>query len=180
MPQQNPCRFGWKSVKSRYLPRMRRTGPGSGPSRLERVSLVSRFVVFVVLTLLFVAAACSSPTSPSPELRGGVVATFQVGQDQFKVFVRNPSAIDRLLALQRGAPGGSIPNGRILRGSGAGAHNAPRAWHLDPVDIDIADATIELCDGSLAYVDANLTEYVEVVKRYCPWGARLVGLTDHR
>jgi hypothetical protein len=44
----------------------------------------------------------------------------------------------------------------------------------------MADATIELCDGSPSYVEANLTEYVEVVRRYCPWGATLVDLKDYR
>lgn len=91
-----------------------------------------------------------------------------------------PATINALLALQRGQATASIPNGRILRGSGAGAHNAPWSWHLDPADVEMADFTIELCDGSPAYVEANLTEYVEVVRRYCPWGATLVALQDYR
>ena len=68
----------------------------------------------------------------------------------------------------------------ILRGAGAGNHNAPHAWHLDPDDIEIVDATIEVCDGAPSYVDANVAEYVDVIGRYCPWGARLVGLDDYR
>lgn len=109
-----------------------------------------------------------------------MVATFRSANQTFKVFVTKPAAINALFALQRGEATASIPNGRILRGSGAGAHNAPWSWHLDPVDIEMADATIELCDGSPSYVEANLTEYVEVVRRYCPWGATLVALQDYR
>ena len=133
-------------------------------------------LVLVLVALVALAPACSSPASPS-ELNGGVVATFEVGSERFKVFVKNPAAIQRLLQLQNGAGGGQIPNGRILRGSGTAGHNLPHAWHLDPDDIQIVDVAIELCDGRPSYVDANVDEYVDVVGRYCPWGARFIALT---
>ena len=129
---------------------------------------------------LLLLTACSSPTAPSPDLRGGVVATFDVSQERFQVFVKNAAAIERLFALRDGAAIGSIPNGRILRGAGAGDHNTPRAWHLDPDDIEIVDAAVEVCDGRPSYVDAHVDEYVDVIGRYCPWGARLVRLDDYR
>jgi hypothetical protein len=113
-------------------------------------------------------------------LEGGVVATFRSGPEAFRVFVTNPAAIMRLIQLRDGARVGSIPNGRILRGPGAGMHNAPHGWHLDPEDIEIVDVAIELCDGSPSYVDAHLSEYVDVIGRYCPWGAQLVRLDDYR
>ena len=47
-------------------------------------------------------------------------------------------------------------------------------------DIQIVDAAIELCDGRPSYVDAHLADYVDVIGRYCPWGARLVKLDDYR
>lgn len=125
-------------------------------------------------------AACASPTEPSKELRGGVLATFRSAGQTFKVFVTAPATINALFALQRGEATASIPNGRIRRGSGAGAHNAPYSWHLDPADVEMADQTIELCDGSPSYVEAHVTEYVDVIGRYCPWGATLVALQDFR
>jgi hypothetical protein len=85
-----------------------------------------------------------------------------------------------VLALSRGEAGGQIPNGRILRGTGQGAHNAPFSWHLDPADIQIVDVAIELCDGTPRFVEQNLAEYVDRITRYCPWGARLVAVTDYR
>ena len=141
--------------------------------------MVRRLIAVVSLAALTVAA-CSSPTAPSPDLEGGVVATFQTGGGSFKVFVTHPVAVSRLLQIRSGANIGQIPNGRILRGAGAGNHNAPHQWHLDPNDIEIVDATIELCDGSPSYVDANIAEYVDVIGRYCPWGAQLVRLDDYR
>jgi hypothetical protein len=146
------------------------------------VSVVIRrlFVALVFVPVAIVAVACSSPTAPSPDLEGGVVATFDAVGDTFTVFVKNPVAVQRLLQLRDGANLGQIPNGRILRGPGAGNHNAPHAWHLDPDDIEIVDLATEVCDGAPSYVDANVAEYVDVIGRYCPWGAQLVRLDDYR
>jgi hypothetical protein len=132
---------------------------------------------------VIISAACGGPASPSDsgrDLAGGVVATFAVGSDQFKVWITNPAAVARVEALRRGEGGGSIPNGRIARGAGRAAHNAPYSWHLDPEDIQIVDATIELCDGSPNYVQANVAEYVDRIGRYCPWGAKLMAVQDYR
>lgn len=125
--------------------------------------------------------ACGGPTAPDPgPLRGGVLATFMVGREPFKVWVRNPQAIADLLALQRGTSTASIPNGLLRAGSGQGSHNAPYSWHLDPDQVQMAGATIEVCDGAPSYVQAHRDEFIATVGRYCPWGARLVGLEDFR
>jgi hypothetical protein len=139
-----------------------------------------RLAALLCVSAALAGAACSSPVAPSPDLEGGVVATFETVGERFKVFVKNPAAIQQLHQLRNGANLGQIPNGRILRGAGAGHHNAPRAWHLDPDDIEIVDVAIEVCDGAPSYVDAHVTEYVDVIGRYCPWGARLVQLDDYR
>lgn len=145
---------------------------------LARLRIV--LAALAVMASLGAAGCKGSPTAPSPELRGGAVATFSVGSEVFKVFVTNTTAIDRLNALLERSDAGSIPNGRIRRGPGAASHNAPYGWHLDPQDIEIVDTAIELCDGRPSYVQANVDEYVDVIERYCPWGARLLSLADYR
>jgi hypothetical protein len=142
--------------------------------------VIRRLLTAVCVSSALAGAACSSPSAPSAELEGGVVATFRTAGEEFKVFVTNPTAITRLVQLRNGAGLGQIPNGRILRGSGAANHNAPHAWHLHPEDIEIVDVAIEVCDGRPSYVDANVAEYVDVIGRYCPWGAQLVRLDDYR
>ena len=117
--------------------------------------------------------------SPS-DLEGGVLATFDVSGERFRVFVTNSTTIGQLFALRDGASSASIPNGRIRRGGGDGDYNRPYGWHLDPEDISMADATIELCDGRPSYVQANIDEFVDTVGRYCPWNAVLVQLRDLR
>ena len=147
---------------------------------LVRLTVVRMLQAALLVGLALLGAGCKFSVNPSPDLAGGVVATFETAGEHFKVFVKNTAAIERLVAIRNGAALGQIPNGRILRGSGAAAHNTPRAWHLDPDDIQIVDTAIEVCDGRPSYVSANLGEYVDVVGRYCPWGAKLVRLDDYR
>jgi hypothetical protein len=111
-------------------------------------------------------------------LRGGALATFEVEGERFKVWTTNPQTIEDLHELQQGTSTASIPNGRILLGPGRARHNAPYHWHLDPQDIAMAEVAIELCDGLPSYVEENVDEFVERVRRYCPWAAKLVELQD--
>jgi hypothetical protein len=111
-------------------------------------------------------------------LRGGVLATFEVQGERFRVWTTNPQTIHDLHELRRGTSTANIPSGRILHGPGRARHNAPYHWHLDPQDIDMAEVAIELCDGLPSYVEENVDEFVDTVGRYCPWAAELVGLRD--
>jgi hypothetical protein len=117
---------------------------------------------------------------PGAALEGGIVATFAVSGEQFNVWVTNPETIAAILRLQAGEQVGNIPNGLIHRGPGAGNHNAPYSWHLDPDEIVMSEATIELCDGRPSYVEAHVDEFVNTIRRYCPWQAELVGVVDYR
>jgi hypothetical protein len=148
-------------------------------------NLRARQVIFVLWIVSILLAACggsgaASPTAPTDALKGGVLATFEVTGERFKVWVTNPDTIQQLLGLQAGTSSASIPNGRILRGPGETNHNAPYSWHLDPQDIEMAEMTMELCDGAPSYVEEQVDEFVETVQRYCPWSAQLVELQDLR
>ncbi len=134
----------------------------------------------IILFGLAVAGGCGSgPASPADELEGGVLATFDVSGQTFRVWVTNPATAAAILALRDGEAEASIPNGVIRRGAGAARHNAPWGWHLDPEDVEMADLTVEVCDGSPSYVQEELDEYLRV-GRYCPWGARLISVDDRR
>ena len=135
-----------------------------------------------LITVAIVVSACGGATSPSPDgpLKGGVLATFSVGTETFRVWIRNDRTIEQVLALQRGASTAGIPNGRLRVGTGQGAHNVPYSWHLDPDEIEMAGATIEICDGAPSYIEAHRDEFIAQVNRYCPWGARLVSVADYR
>ncbi|WP_443689868.1 BP74-related protein [Nostoc mirabile] len=92
----------------------------------------------------------------------------------------NPNTIEQVKYLQAGKSNATIPNGRIYRGAGEGNHNAPYSWHLDPQEIVMAEAAIEVCDARPSYVEAHVDEFVDNVTRFCPWETKLVNVEDLR
>lgn len=112
-------------------------------------------------------------------LARGALATFNVNGEIFQVWVTNPSAVRDMRILARGGEAPSIPVGRVLRGPGRASHNVPYTWHLDPRTVEMADFTTEVCDAEPSYVEANREEFVENVRYYCPWSARLIRLRDY-
>jgi len=113
-----------------------------------------------------------------PLLSGGILVTFDVSGETYKIFVTNKDTIADIYALQGGMSQAAIPSGRIVRG--AVPYNAPWSWHIDPEDIDMAEITIELCDGTPSQVEANLDYWVDTVKRFCPWSAQITKIEDYR
>ena len=105
---------------------------------------------------------------------GSVLATFDIVGERFKVWVTNPETVQQLFDLQSGKSCAHIPNGRTF------GHNIPWTWHLDPLDYQMADSAIEVCDERPSYVEANRDYFVETVGRYCPWSAQLIALADYR
>jgi hypothetical protein len=136
-------------------------------------------IVFAVLSV----AACGGdddPTDPDNPLAGGIVATFTVEGEAFRVWTDNVIAISDILALQAGIGDATIPNSTLRRGPGIGDHNAPYGWHMDPTDLEMAELTIEVCSALPSFVEANVDEWVDVVGQYCPWSAVLEGVEDFR
>jgi hypothetical protein len=113
----------------------------------------------------------------------GVIAIFDVHGEQFRVWTTNADTIDDLYALQAGESDANIPNGPIAHGNSpedAEPVNAPWSWHYDPEQVEMAEATIEVCDGTPSFVEANVNYFVEDVGQYCPWNAELVEIIDYR
>ena len=134
----------------------------------------------IYLAAAFLLAGCGDDGLTKPELEGGVLALFEVSGERFSAFVTNPDAISAILALEAGTSQASIPNGRLIRGPGLAEYNLPWSWHIDPVDIEMAELTIELCDAWPSFIENNLDEWIDVVGPFCPWGAHLVSVDDLR
>lgn len=94
------------------------------------------------------------------------------GGEQFKIQVTDPDIArqaDSLLANNIN----KIVHGTLR--AGHGGFNNPYGWHLDPASITFPDLAMELCDGRPSKIDDDLDYWVNTVKFYCPWGARIVG-----
>lgn len=121
--------------------------------------------------------------STAGPLVGGALATFKVCADhqcdRFRLWTTNPTTVAQLVALWEGRSQATIPNGALRRGPGLAAYNKPWSWHIDPVDVAMAETTTEVCDAEPSYVEEHLQEFLHV-GRYCPWAAKLVALQDLR
>ena len=125
--------------------------------------------VHVLLIMAFGAclATCSDAIGPEPE----AVFEVRVVDETFRVGVNDPVQIDSFAArLASGAEGNLV--GELAPGSGG--VNAPWSWHLDPQTVEVADLTIEVCDGTPSMVEDDLEYWLGTVERYCPWGVRVV------
>ena len=137
---------------------------------------MKRLIPFAI-AVLFAVAACGdddgTPTTTLPE--GAVIAEFRTPDGNFKVLLTGTAAEQARAAYEAGTQPG-IPNGRILRGDGG--VNTGHDWHL--TEVEFADMTIEVCDGTAAYIDSvGYDEWVaNAGDRYCPWGAELVALSE--
>lgn len=117
-----------------------------------------------ILAAALTAACGGGATTPSPAR----IATFRVVDETFRVALTTAEQVAAAEAARDGR-GPKIPNGRIVAGTGV---NTGWSWHL--VDVEFADATIELCDGRPSDVERAGPSYGG--GRYCPWGATLTAI----
>ena len=126
---------------------------------------MNRSALALPLLFLLTATACGgSSNAPSPAR----TATFRVANETFRVALTTADQIAAAEAARDGR-GPQIPNGRIVAGTGV---NTGWNWHL--VDVEFADATIELCDGRPSDVEKAGAAYGG--GRYCPWGATITAI----
>ncbi len=114
-------------------------------------------------------AACDEEEPSGPP--DSAVFVIAVEDEQFRVHIEDEDVADEARVLLRTGESRNI-NGEIARGPGG--VNGGYSWHLRPATVEFADVTIELCDGMPSYVEENVDYYVDTVKRYCPWGAKVV------
>jgi hypothetical protein len=125
------------------------------------------FAVAMLAAVTFAGCDDDEPAGPVES------ATFVIAveDEQFRVRIEDPAAIAEARSLIASGQSKNI-SGDILRG--ANGINTGYSWHLKPATVEFADVTIELCDGMPSYVEENVGYYVDTVKRYCPWGAKVV------
>ena len=150
------------------------------PRVIEQVSATASQFEGVERVVVLVNGAAPFPSQQLGELEGGILATFAVSGEQFNVWVTNEDTIADILALEADPELGTFPNGPILAGPGEANHNLPWSWHLDPDLTEMAEVTIEVCDGRPSYVEGEVEEFINTVGSYCPWSAELVDVVDYR
>jgi len=127
-----------------------------------------RFPWLVTVGLAVSLTACSrSSTSPSPT---AALVTFRVVNETFKALLTDAAVIDTARRTQSGAVR-RFPTGRIVAGTDV---NTGWSWHL--VDVEMVEASIEVCDGRPSDVERAGVSYGG--GRFCPWSATVVSIED--
>lgn len=148
--------------------------PYSNPFRTMpdlRITPRSRraFVALSIGAASLLAACGDDTTSPGNDQEA--LFTVQVVNETFKVRVSNAAAVAAMRGrMQAGTEGVII--GQLA--SGNGGFNTGYGWHLDPVTVAVVDAAIEVCDGRPSDVQGDLPYWLNTVKSYCPWGAKVI------
>jgi hypothetical protein len=57
---------------------------------------------------------------------------------------------------------------------GDGGFDAPWGWHFKPDTVSMTDFSTEVCDAEPHYVQENLDFWINTVKYYCPWSAKII------
>lgn len=124
-----------------------------------------RHVSWVVVLLASGLGGCGSATRPSEHTDFVVL----VVDETFVLRVTDPETIRLAMANMNGS-NATFPIGPLR--SGDGGFNAPWSWHLDPDEVRMTEAAIEVCDGRPSYVEDHVADFPS----YCPWGARVVAV----
>lgn len=133
------------------------------------------FAIGLICLLILALFGCRQPTQT---LSGGILVTFDVVGETYKIFITDTETIAEVFAVQNGQSRATIPNGKIV--PQPVFYNEPWSWHIDPQDIHMAEMTIELSDGLPSQVEADLDYWANTVGRFSPWAAEIVQIEDYR
>jgi hypothetical protein len=61
---------------------------------------------------------------------------------------------------------------------GDGGFNQPWGWHYKPETVAMTAFSTEVCDAEPHFVQENLDYWVNTVKYYCPWGAKIISASQ--
>jgi hypothetical protein len=121
------------------------------------------------------APATPSPVASEPAGEGPLLATFRVsGQEEYRILLTETDDIELARAWEAGEFERLIPNGRVVMGDDGGV-NTGYDWHIDPQDVELAEITVEVCDGLPSYIEDGILSG----DRFCPWNAELVSLEPY-
>ena len=117
-------------------------------------------------------AAPSAPASAPPSAATGVVVTFQVIDEEYRIELTDAADIEIARRLLAGQEAPAIPNGIVVRGDAS--VNTGYTWHIDPGSVDFADVTTEVCDGK----PSDVENHVITSDRYGPWSAKVIAVDE--
>ncbi len=137
---------------------------------LRFVKSLARHALPIVASPVMLLAGCGDDSTAPGDNRGGLF-TVRVVNETFKVQVSDSAQV---AALRNRLSSGSEEVSIGALASGNGGFNTGYSWHLDPATVKAVDVAIEVCDGRPSDVQGDLPYWLNTVKSYCPWGAKVI------
>ena len=133
-------------------------------------------LAFLLLVLL--GTACGGSRSPTDAPTEGLFVIrvcrgsgHAPDGEFFRALIRDPNVVAEAERLV-GAGQVKVLVGPLVTGDGG--FNDPWSWHLDPVGVGFAEATVEVCDGCPSFIEADLDYWLQTVGTYCPWSTEVI------
>ncbi|HSJ09992.1 MAG TPA: hypothetical protein VK928_08760 [Longimicrobiales bacterium] len=124
------------------------------------------------LVLMAAVMACAACSEESTGVEPLAVFEVDVAGERFRLAVAEEAQLVRATELLESGAENNL-NGSVRRGDGG--FNTGYSWHVDPATVTFPDLTMEVCDGRpRSEVESDVDYWVNTVKYYCPWGAKIV------
>lgn len=145
-------------------------------SRFVRVKFVHKstktlIILIILIIAFFILTYHFAFTYQETKTPNAWLFTITVNGEKFRILVKDPVMANELRRIMKEGKQ-YIIMGEIRPGDGG--FNKPWSWHLDPDTIKLAEITIELCDGTPSMIESQLDYWLNTVKRYCPWNAKVI------
>ena len=102
---------------------------------------------------------------------GGTYFVVDVLGERFTMLVVDKQAVKDALDNMNGL-NSMYPIGVLDFGNGG--FNQPWGWHYKPETVAMTEISTEVCDAEPHFVQENLDYWVNTVKYYCPWTAKII------
>lgn len=129
----------------------------------------------IISVFTFVLTGCNGDSKNSSENSNEREFVFGInGEDTSEDFVAitNDADVISMLEAQLALPIDErhlFISGPIA--SGDAGHNVPWSWHYAKNEWELAEFSIELCDGIPSFVEADLDYWLNNVGTFCPWAS---------
>lgn len=130
--------------------------------------------ILIAAIIIIALVAGGSYIYLANETRGTYFVVDVLGE-RFTMLVVNQQAIEDALDNMNGL-NTMHPIGVLDFGDGG--FNAPWSWHYKPETVTMTDVSTEACDAEPHFVQENLNYWVNTVKYYCPWSAKIVSASQ--
>lgn len=108
---------------------------------------------------------------------GGAEIEIQVNVDTFRLWSVNARFIDHAKELKASGKTGTA----MLNGLADGQDCDSRwTFHSDPADMSWPELAMEVCDGRPSDVEHDKAHWISDIKRWCPWGTKVLSVDDRR